>query len=159
MKRKTGGYFRQAENAPEPLRFAVRHRARFSEVDAMAIVWHGRFLQFFEMAAEELCRRIGLSYREYYDANLRAPLVQAHVDFHAPVSLGEVVMVEASLLWNESARLNIEYKVAGRQERVAASGYTVQMFTDGTTGEPYLITPPLLAACRARWLRGEFKNL
>lgn len=159
MKRRKKNYFSTGADEPEALRFRVTHRARFSEVDAMAIVWHGRYLQFFEIAAEELNRRIGLSYLDYRNANLRAPLVQVHVDFHSPVLLGEEVVIEARLIWTEAARLNTEYTVTSQQGMDKATGYSVQMFTDGQTGEPLLVTPPLVAACRARWRNGDFSRL
>ncbi len=159
MKRRKRNYFTTDPGAPEPLRYCVTHRVRFSEVDAMAIVWHGRYLQFFEIAAEELSRRIGLSYLAYRNANLRAPLVQVHVDYYGPVLLAEQVMIEARLMWSEAARLNMEYTVTNEAGTVTASGYSVQMFTDGTTAQPLLVTPPLLAACRDRWRKGEFTQL
>ncbi len=159
MKRRKKNYFNSDPDAPEPVRYRVSHRVRFSEVDAMAIVWHGRYLQFFEIAAEELSRRIGLSYLAYRNANLRAPLVQVHVDYFAPVLLAEEVAIEARLIWSEAARLNMEYTVTNEAGNVTACGYSVQMFTDGKTAEPLLVTPPLLAACRARWRKGEFARL
>ncbi len=159
MRRKTANYFKTAPGSPDPVRITVPHRVHFSEVDAMAIVWHGRYLQFFEIAAEELARWIGLSYEAYFAAGLRAPLAQVHVDFHYPVRLGELVTIEARLIWSDAARLNTEYALLNAQGRLAASGFSVQMFTDGTTGEPCFVIPPLLAACRDRWRCGEFGNL
>ncbi len=159
MRRKTDTYFKTEPDTPHPIRLVVRHRVRFSEVDAMAIVWHGRYLQFFEMAAEELARRIGLSYNDYYTAGLRAPLAQVHVDFHHPVRLGEDVSIEARLIWNDAVRLNTEYTVTNEQGRLVASGYSVQMLTEEATGNVCFVMPPLLAACRKRWRQGEFDAL
>ncbi len=158
MRRKTANYFKPPPDAPPPLRASVRHRVSFSEVDAMGIAWHGRYLQFFEIAAEELARRIGLSYPAYRDANLRAPLAQVHVDYHRPLTLGEVIAIEARLVWDDAARLNTEYAILNEQGQLAASGFSVQMLTDGTTGAPCLIAPPLLRACRDRWRRGEIES-
>jgi acyl-CoA thioester hydrolase len=158
MRRRRGGYFRSDGDDPPPIRQVETHRVRFSEVDAMAIAWHGRYLQFFEMAAEELCRRIGLSYEAYREAGLRAPLAQVHVDFHRPVLLGEQIRVEARLLWSEAARLDLEYRVFSAAGGLAASGFSVQLFTEGEPGAPLLVTPPLLQRLRERWRRGEFDN-
>lgn len=158
MRRRRGGYFRSAEGDPPPILQVETHRVRFSEVDAMAIAWHGRYLQFFELAAEELCRRVGLSYEAYREAGLRAPLAQVHVDFHRPVVLGERIAVEARLLWSDAARLDTEYRVFNAAGDLAASGFSVQMLTDGDTGQPLLVAPPLLQRLRDRWRRGEFHN-
>lgn len=159
IRRRQGGYFKTEPGAPGPVSVQVRHRVQFSEVDAMAIAWHGRYLGFFEIASEELGRRIGLSYADYFAADLRAPLVQVHVDFHRPVTLGENAGIRASLIWTEAARLNTEYTVETEKREIAATGYTVQMLTIGETGEPCFVVPPLLARCRERWQQGEFECL
>lgn len=159
MRRRRGDYFARVPGVPAPVSFTVRHRVSFSEVDAMAVAWHGRYLQFFELAAEALSRRIGLSYSEYFAAGLRAPIVQCHVDYHCPAELEEELSITASLLWTEAARLNLEYAVVKGDGRLAATGYSVQMFTDAVSGEPYLVQPELFRRCLARCLRGELEGL
>lgn len=159
MRRKKERYFKAENDDPDPVTVKISHRISFSEVDAMAMVWHGRYPQFFELALEELCRSIGLSYKDYFDANLRAPIVQLHLDYHSPVVLDEKVTIVAKLIWNEAARLNTEYTVMKENGAIAATGYTVQMFVDGKTGEPYLATPELLEKCLQRWKKGDFKNI
>lgn len=159
MRRKKGNYFKPEAHAPAPVGLRVKHRVQFSEVDAMAIAWHGRYLQFFERAAETLARKIGLSYEDYYRAELRAPLVQVHLDYHAPVKLGEEITVEARLIWTDAARMNTEYRVENEQGMLSATGFTVQMFTDAASGAPCYIVPPLVAKCRERWKQGAFDHL
>ena len=60
----------------------------------------------------------------------------------------------ARLFWNEAARLDLEYAARGQDGRLAASGYTVHMFTCGRTGEPLLVAPELLRRCWDRWRAG-----
>lgn len=159
MRRKTGGYFKPLPTDPAPLTVAVKHRASFSEVDAMAVAWHGRYPRFFEMAHEHLCRQIGLSYKDFFAAGIMAPIVQLHSDYHQSVFLDEEVTITITLFWTDAARLNAEYAVIKENGQLAASGYTVQMFTDGKTGEPFLVIPELLAACQKKWRQGEFNHL
>ncbi|MFC1889996.1 acyl-CoA thioesterase [Thermodesulfobacteriota bacterium] len=159
MRRKKGGYFKSSEGALPSLVVGVKRKISFSEVDPMGVVWYGHYTQFLELASEELGRRIGLSYRDYFDANLRAPIVQLHIDYHRPVRLDEEITVTAGLVWTEAARLNIEYTVYNQDGSVAATGYTVQMFTDGLSGESCLTLPPLIEECRERWRNGEFEVL
>ena len=121
----------------------------------MAILWHGRYAKLFEAANEEIGRRAGLSYADFRDARLRAPIVQFHVDYFASPVLGEEVTTTGRMFWNDGARMDIEYEVHKQSGELAAAGCTVQMFVT-ETGEPLLASPPLLDACRARWRAGEF---
>ena len=156
-RRKRTTYFERAAGAPEPVVYEVKRRARFSEVDAMAIVWHGRYATFFEEASAELGRRVGLSYQDFYDAGLRAPILEFHIDYFQPLVLDEEFTVKASLIWHEGARVNTEYHLVKRDGSLAAGGYTVQLLVDAGTGEPYYVSPELLVRCRERWRAGAFR--
>jgi acyl-CoA thioester hydrolase len=157
FRRKKNGYFERVEGMPEPLSVSVERRVNFSEADVMGIAWHGRYLIFFEDASTELGRLCGLSYLDFYEANLRAPIVQLHIDFFHSLSLDEKFTVTASLIWNEGARLNTEYSISKNDGSIAATGYTVQMFTDGASGEVLIASPELLERCRKKWKAGDLK--
>jgi acyl-CoA thioesterase FadM len=60
-------------------------------------------------------------------------------------------------MWNEGARLNTEYSIIKNDVSIAATGYTVQMFTDGASGEVLIASPELLERCRKKWKAGELK--
>ena len=154
--RKQKHYFERVPGTPDPLSVEVKRRVHFNEADPMAIAWHGRYPLYFEEAAEELGRTIGLSYPEYFEAGLRAPLVEFHIDYFKPLFLDEVFTVRASLIWNEGARLNTEYHLIKQDNSLASSGYMVQLFTDEKTGAPFMVSPALLDRVRRRWAAGEF---
>lgn len=158
MRKRRQDYFKQEAGAPSPLACTVEHRVLFGEVDAMAITWHGNYARLFEMASTELRRHIGLSYEDFFVAKLRAPIVQLHVDYHQPLLLDETAQIQAKMVWNDAARLNIEYTVFKADGSVAATGYTVQLFTD-EAGTPCWLMPDMLARTQRRWKAGEFKEM
>ncbi|MGD0388020.1 MAG: acyl-CoA thioesterase [Tepidisphaeraceae bacterium] len=157
-RRKRGGYFSPDPAAPKPLAVRLKHRVRFSEVDAMAVTWHGRYAQLFEEANEELGRSCGMGYADFHRERLQAPIVQLHVDYFAPTVLGEEVGIVGKMIWSEGARINMEYEIFKQSGALAASGYTVQMFVDAS-GAALLGSPPLLERCRKRWIAGEFGEM
>lgn len=158
-RRKNGKYFQQAQEAPVPVSFTIKRRAAFSEADVMGIVWYGRYPLYFEEASRELCSRCGLSYQDFYAANLRAPIVQFHVDYHQSLRLDEEFVVKASFPWVDGAKLIIEYEICKPDGTLVTTAYTMQIFTDGHTGEFYIAVPALVEKMRKRWLAGEFKCL
>jgi len=155
IQRRRKKYFQREIDAPKPVSIEVKKRVSFSETDPMAIVWHGRYPQYFEMGSEELGRYCGLSYADFFESGLRVPIVQLHVDYFKPLILAELVTVRASYIWNDGARLNTEYLVLKEDGSTAASGYTVQMFVDAKSGKPYMVVPQILERCRKRWRLGE----
>lgn len=156
MTRRKKNYFERVPGAPQPVLAEVRHRVRFNEADPMAIMWHGRYPLLFEAASEELGRRCGMSYKDFFDAGLRAPIVELHIDYYQPLFLDEEFTVRASLIWHEGARINTEFHVIKDDGSLATSAYTVQLFTHHQTGNPCVVSPPMLERCRTRWKAGEF---
>ncbi|MPN34791.1 1,4-dihydroxy-2-naphthoyl-CoA hydrolase [bioreactor metagenome] len=153
MRRKKH-YFETRPGDPEPLRVTIARTVHFSEVDALAIAWHGRYLEFFEEAHTELMRRAGLTYQQYRQYDLGAPMVQSHVDYFRPLELDERFTVEASLVWCDGARLNVEYRIDKADGTPAATGFTVQMFVDWRSREPYMVEPEIFLECKRRWREG-----
>jgi acyl-CoA thioester hydrolase len=157
-RRSKGNYFSSLAQAPAPLTASVRLRAAFGAVDAMAVVWHGRYSQYCEEAYAQLTRQCGISYKDFFVAELRAPVVQVHIDYFESLFLEEEFIVTARLVWCEGARMNVEYAITRINGAVAATGFTVHMFTD-PAGTPLLTVPPLIETLRRRWQQGEFKCL
>jgi len=153
-RRLKGNYFPRIEDAPPPLVVRLEQRIRFSDVDPMAVLWHGRYAKLFEHANEELGRLCGMSYAEFQRDRLLAPIVQLHVDYFAPCKLGQLVTIIGKMLWSDGARIDIEYEIRHEDNKLAATGYTVQMFVD-ESGSPLMASPPMQELCRKRWRAGE----
>jgi acyl-CoA thioester hydrolase len=153
-RRQKGGYFPAETDAPAPLVVRLKQRIHFSDVDPMGILWHGRYAKLFEKANEALGRLTCMTYADYYRDKIKAPIVQFHVDYFAPARLSEEITIVGKMVWSDGARVNIEYEIRNEDGRLAATGYTVQMFIDDE-GIPLIASPDMLDACRQRWLRGE----
>ena len=153
-RQKQGIYFERIKSAPAPIIVRVKRRIHFNEVDVMGVVWFGRYAALCEEGNAALGKLIGLSYKEYQAAGLRAPIVQFHVDYMRPLFLDEEVTIKARLIWCEGARHNIEYTLIKEDNTIAATAYTVQLFVDDKTFTPCLIAPPALEKIRKRWRKG-----
>jgi len=125
----------------------------------MGIVWYGRYPEYFEEGASVLGKQCGLSYKEFYEANLRAPIVQFHIDYYQSFLLDEEFTIRTSYIWDEAARINTEYALLKQDGSIAVTGYTVQVFTNSVTGEVYFAAPELFERCRSKWKAGDFKCL
>ena len=158
-RRKNAPYFERGSDDPSPLVLRMKRRVLFSDADPMGILWHGRYPAFFEIAAAELHRACGLGYADFNSAALRAPIAKLHIDYLASVFLDEEVTIQVSLFWNEAARLDTEYAIIKADGRLAARGFTIQLFTTAETGAPLLASPAMLNDCRRKWLAGELDSL
>ncbi len=154
--RNRGEYFSWKPGDPPPVEVRITHRIVFSEVDALAILWHGRYPALFEEAHTELGHKIGLTYAAFREANIAAPVARIQTDYLRPLHLDEVPTVSARLFWNEGARLDVDYRIFDEEGRLASTGCTSQLFVTLDTREPLWCPPDLWEQCKIRWKQGAF---
>lgn len=149
-------YFRYQEGEPLPLVAKVKRRVRFEEVDVLGMVWHGRYASYFEDGRIAFGDSFGLTYHQFRENGTVAPVVQMHLDYKLPLRFDENIFIEAQLHWTEAARLNFSYWIYTEPGQLAASGYTVQLFTE-KDGTVLLVAPDWLLQFRDKWQKGLLK--
>lgn len=149
-------YFPAREGQPPPLRVQVTRRVRFEEVDALGIVWHGRYSSFFEDARAALGDKYGIGYMDFYAHGVVVPIKKMHIDFYRPLKLRERITIEGILHWSEAARIDFEFVIRDGEGRVATTGYAVQMMLD-LNENILMIPPPFYKAFCERWKAGELE--
>ena len=150
-------YFHRNSKDPEPLVATIDRRVRFEEVDALGMVWHGRYPSYFEDGRIAFGDRYGLAYQSFICHNVMAPIVQMHVDYKAPLRFDETIVIETTLHWNEAMRLDFSYAIRNRQNRTAATGYTVQVLTD-PAGTVLFVPPDWIIDFREKWRSGHWNR-
>ncbi len=147
-------YFPLSGDSIEPLKMTIKRRVRFEEVDAIGIVWHGRYPSFFEDARAALGAAYGVGYLDFYNHAVLAPIKKLHIDYHRPLKFDESFSVTGVLHWSEAARINYEFIVRNAGGETATTGYSVQMMLD-PNGEILVVPPPFYQEFCSRWKRGE----
>jgi len=156
MYRRKKTHFKQTPDMPPRVTARLERRVRFSESDALGIVWHGRYPIYFEEGFANLINTYGFSIKDFYGNGFNAPIVQFHIDCFYPLMLDELFTISGSLVWTEGAKIHTEYALIKTDESIAATGYTVQMFTDIKTGQALISPPAPIVELRRRWAAGEF---
>lgn len=75
-------------------------RVRYSETDAMGMVYHGHYAAFFEVARVEAFRKLGLSYREIEAMGIIMPVVEWHARFIRPARYDDLLTIKTILKQN-----------------------------------------------------------
>ena len=146
-------YFKNCPDSPKPLVVSVSRRVRFDEVDSMGIVWHGRYINYFEEARVEFGRKFNVGYQDFIDNRVPVPIRQVGVDHLEPLRFDDEIMIEAILHWSDAARINFEFKVY-KEARLVCTGFTVQLMLDHNF-ELLLSPPPFYQDFMNKWQQGE----
>jgi acyl-CoA thioester hydrolase len=116
----------------------------FFHVDAMEVVWHGHYVQYFEQARTVLLRSFDYDYPQMRASGYAWPVVECHIKYVRPARYGQRIRIEAALVEVQN-RLKINYTI-----RDAVSGqrltraYTIQVAVDMASGELQFVSPPAL---------------
>ncbi len=104
---------------------------RFSEVDSMAIVWHGNYVKYLEEGRESFGKKYGISYLDIYANNLMAPVVNMDISFKRQVKYGETIIIETEYVDQQAAKLIFKYRIfrKGNNELIVTAT-TTQVFID-----------------------------
>ena len=145
---------RRTRNIGEPaLSSETVIKVRFSEVDSMRIVWHGDYVKYFEDGRENFGEKYpGLGYLDIYRSGYTAPIVDMHLQYLRPLTIGEQAVIETRYIKTEAAKLCYEYEIRNMQGEVVTRGRTIQVFVD-VEGNLSLNNPEFYEEWKRKWLK------
>jgi YbgC/YbaW family acyl-CoA thioester hydrolase len=107
------------------MKFSVSEYVRWEDIDAAGIINYQAYLRFFGLAEVELFRSCGLSYKTMFeDVGIWLPRVHVECDFFHPVTLDELLVVDAFFghIGTSSVHLNFEVRRDGKPDQIVAKG-------------------------------------
>jgi acyl-CoA thioester hydrolase len=118
------------------MKFSVEEYVRWEDIDAAGIINYQAYLRFFGLAEVELFRSCGLSYKYLFEElGVWLPRVHVECDFHDPVRLDELLVVEAFFgnIGRTSIQLDFEVRRKGDVSRklVATGRYVLVTVRQG----------------------------
>ena len=128
------------------LRHEITLTPAFHDLDPMEIVWHGRYVQYLELARCALLQKYDYDYPQMRASGFAWPIVDMRLKYVRTLSYGQQARIEARITEYEN-RLRIDYVM-----RDAATGevlnkaHTIQVAVDMRTREMQFVCPPILWA-------------
>jgi acyl-CoA thioester hydrolase len=99
------------------MRFAVSEYVRWEDIDAAGIINYQAYLRFFGLAEAELFRSCGLSYKTLFEEiGIWLPRVHVECDFVHPVTLDELLVVEAFFGDIGRSAIHIHFEVTRKEQ-------------------------------------------
>ena len=136
------------------LQTSLPFRIRFSEVDAMRVVWHGSYAKYFEDARERFGEVFGLSYNLIESNGFFAPLVDLSFQYKRPLTYGMEPEITIVYRPTDAAKIVFDYEIRNADGEVMATGHSVQVFMDRNY-ELVWTTPAFYEQWKAQWKTGE----
>ena len=126
------------------LQVEIPIKVRFSDTDAMGVVWHGNYFRYFEIAREALLNQFNYGYRQMRDSGYVWPVVDTRVKYRDSLTFEQRVRVQARVSEYEN-RLRIEYQIFDKETgKRMTTGYTIQVAVDAESREMCFVSPAVL---------------
>lgn len=141
--------------ARNDFRFHVTKRVRYAEIDAQAVVFNSRYLEYFDIGITEYWRAAGVYDRWQLRESPEFHVARAEVDYKAPILLDEQidVCVRCSRIGTSSMTFLFELHGAG-QDDLRATGLEVSVHVAAVQGAPAPVPDDLVALIEAFEGRG-----
>ncbi|MCZ6602515.1 MAG: thioesterase family protein [Planctomycetota bacterium] len=112
-------------------RSETRLEVRLSDVDAFGVVWHGRYISYFEAGRTDLLRRFGLSAAQLKEEGFFPAIVSFQCDLLSPARDEQSLVVRCWPEPSEAARLTLRYEIVREDDgELVVRGTTTQVLID-----------------------------
>lgn len=107
----------------------IEIRVRFSEVDALKMVWHGNYVKYLEDGREAFGRRYGLEYLLVKSKGYITPIIELKVEYKNPATIDDVLILETSYIATGAAKLLYTYRLYNKKDnQLVVEAQTIQLF-------------------------------
>lgn len=115
---------------------------RFSEVDSMAVVWHGNYVKYLEDGREAFGKQYGLGYLDVYKQGIMTPVVELSLNYKTYLNYGDDIIIETELVDTPAAKIIFNYNIFRKSDHcLVLTAKSVQVFVD-KDGSLLLTNPP-----------------
>ena len=109
----------------------LRFKIRFSEIDAMRVVWHGAYAKYFEDAREYFGQQFGLGYLLIEQEGYFVPIVDLQFQYKQPLRYGMEPEITITYHPTDAAKIVFDYEIRdSATQAVMVTGRSVQVFMD-----------------------------
>jgi YbgC/YbaW family acyl-CoA thioester hydrolase len=127
------------------MKFSVSEYVRWEDIDAAGIINYQAYLRFFALAEAELFRSCGLAYGTLLELGVWLPRVHVECDFFHPVTLDELLVVDAFFghIGTSSIHLNFEVRREKDPATIVATGKYVLVSVARGEFKPMPVPPAI----------------
>ncbi|MDX1918135.1 MAG: thioesterase family protein [Candidatus Caenarcaniphilales bacterium] len=116
--------------------FQASLRTIYADTDSMGVVYHAKYLEYFEYARNEMLREIGYPYKMLEENGIYLPVREAHLKYLRPAFYDDLLTIRTAAYQaqNHSLHFKIACEIFRDQDHLV-SGYTIH-FTSNSEGRP-----------------------
>jgi acyl-CoA thioester hydrolase len=135
---------RRQDNGPYGIFAEAEITVEFFECDPLRVVWHGNYLNYFEVGRRKLLEKIGYDYGEMEKSGYAFPVIDVYAKYPGSLRYKDRALVKAVLAEYEN-RLRIKFEIRNIQTGlITTRGISTQMAFNVMTNDSCFVCPQIL---------------
>ena len=131
------------DNGPYNIYAETEFTVEFFHLDPMEVVWHGNYVNYFEIGRRMLLEKIDYSYNDMKESGYSFPVIEVFVKYIESLRFLDCAKIKA-ILWEYENRLKIQYEIRNVKTGVIVTkGFSTQMAFDIKAGESCFVCPKI----------------
>jgi acyl-CoA thioester hydrolase len=127
-------------------------RVRYGETDQMGYVYHGTYVQYYEMGRVEMLRGLGLSYQKMeLEHQVMMPVVSLMQRFVRPALYDELLTITTVLRKLPDRFITFHFEIHNEARKLVNGGTVRLCFLDANTRTSVMVPDYLLERIRGGW--------
>jgi acyl-CoA thioester hydrolase len=114
--------------------FDTQVRVRYADTDQMQVVYHAKYIEYFEVGRTDAMRSIGITYKNIEQSGLVMPVVSVDCKFIRPALYDDLLTIRTSLLQlTNDHKIEFHQSVYNEMDDLLCKGKVVLYFMEKST--------------------------
>lgn len=115
------------------LTYEIGIRVRYKETDAMGVVHHSNYVNYYEVARTEMLREHGTTYRELEETGVMLPVHEMKMHFFAPARYDDLLTVKLTMKQLPGVKMVFDHEIYNEQSTLVNTGQVTLVFMNAET--------------------------
>ena len=109
-------------------------RVRYADTDQMQVVYHAKFIEYFESGRTEAIRHLGITYKEIEEWGLIMPVVKLTIEYARPGLYDDLLTIRTILKeLPDSHSIDFHQEIFNEAEKLVCKGTVTLFFVERAT--------------------------
>ncbi len=119
-------------------------RVRYADTDQMQVVYHAKFIEYFESGRTEAIRHLGITYKEIEEWGLIMPVVKLTIEYARPGLYDDLLTIRTILKeLPDSHSIDFHQEIYNEAEKLVCKGTVTLFFVEKATRTKCTMPAPL----------------
>jgi len=133
--------------------FELKIRTRYNETDKMGVIYHGNYINYYEIGRTEMLRSTGIySYDEMENEGIMMPVIEVQSNYIMPAYYDEIITIKVIIKEIPTVKMTFYFELYNQKQELINTGKTVLAFMNSQTRRPCRPPKKLIECMRPYFL-------